>query len=161
MDCLICLNKVHKNYNMLQCGHRFHSKCIQQWEHMLIYQGKPITCPYCRNKYDNIAYNIRNNIRFRNNKLITELHERIYDITFMPIFINDKLDYTPKINKIIELFEMINRNSIFFKKYNDLKVAIQRKAFEFIDSIHRIRQLNWNLKTKVTGILHKTLSLYS
>ena len=63
---------------------------------MLINQENPLTCPHCRTEYDHIAYNIRNNIRYRNNKIITELKNKIIEISLMPIFQNDIMDYTPK-----------------------------------------------------------------
>ena len=48
MECLICFENIKKNYVVLQCGHRFHQKCIQQWEYHLISRNQVLTCPCCR-----------------------------------------------------------------------------------------------------------------
>ncbi len=41
-QCVICLENINGNKKTLQCGHTFHTKCIQKW------LKKNKTCPICR-----------------------------------------------------------------------------------------------------------------
>lgn len=50
--CSICLNPVRKTRSSkeLECGHLFHSSCIDKWEQQ--------TCPTCRNDYGPDHYRV-------------------------------------------------------------------------------------------------------
>ena len=41
-DCCICLGHLHNNIQQLNCNHRFHNDCINQWKSF------NLNCPLCR-----------------------------------------------------------------------------------------------------------------
>ncbi len=43
--CSICLKKLQKHTIVLQCKHRFHNNCMNEWSNKC--KGQ-VTCPYCR-----------------------------------------------------------------------------------------------------------------
>lgn len=58
-SCAICLNPVRRTRNTreLPCGHMFHSKCIDGWEH----RGGE-RCPLCRDMMSGAQFRITLNI---------------------------------------------------------------------------------------------------
>lgn len=44
-ECIICFSKLDIKKEILQCGHCFHKKCINNWF------KKQRTCPICRKYY--------------------------------------------------------------------------------------------------------------
>ena len=44
--CAICLTPVTKNAHVTDCGHVFHTRCIEQWDEKCV--RKAFHCPNCR-----------------------------------------------------------------------------------------------------------------
>ena len=43
-ECIICLEDLKENIVILNCKHRYHYSCIQQW----FFKKKSLSCPMCR-----------------------------------------------------------------------------------------------------------------
>lgn len=56
-ECSICLNSIirrsQRNARTLDCGHKFHTSCIERWKR----QGN-YTCPVCRSVFDLPQYSV-------------------------------------------------------------------------------------------------------
>jgi hypothetical protein len=50
VECCICLQSVNKKefVRELNCGHRFHKKCIDKWLVKMSKEQEHISCPICR-----------------------------------------------------------------------------------------------------------------
>ena len=68
-ECAICYENLGKIHRVLQCGHKFHHKCIKACENTntTIHQ-----CPYCRQDYENICLRNRNILNKEEKKKKTE-----------------------------------------------------------------------------------------
>ena len=127
-ECSICLNTFDNEISILDCGHKFHTSCIERWS-----QIKP-TCPLCR-KFIYSQLNIK--ARKHKNVFIK------YDITCydnyikikkynLDIFINEKIIDYKKIRRIIykKFFSIVyNENGRTSNKIND-----KHLNFKIIDS---------------------------
>lgn len=51
--CPICLDSLGKMHRTLQCGHKFHFKCIKHNENSQT-DTNEFSCPYCRQEYENM-----------------------------------------------------------------------------------------------------------
>ena len=111
-NCSICLCTNGKIYRELECGHRFHHKCLSQ---CLTKQ-----CPLCRSPYENIV--TRASILSLSDKLLLKkfvsemipILNEFYVIKYNeePQYINKRLIIINKVfNKIIE------HKYIFYKKF--------------------------------------------
>lgn len=47
-DCSICTNKLKKFITTTKCKHKYHERCIRKWSGTQHLQGKPVSCPMCR-----------------------------------------------------------------------------------------------------------------
>jgi hypothetical protein len=54
-SCSICLLNLDNNIGILNCGHSFHLKCIEDW------REKNDSCPICRNQIIYANYDHNNN----------------------------------------------------------------------------------------------------
>lgn len=111
-NCSICLCKNGKIYRELECGHRFHHKCLSQ---CLTKQ-----CPLCRSPFENIV--TRERILSSSDKLL--LKKVLSEMTFIlnelniikyniePQYINKRLII---INKALK--KIIEHKYIFYKKF--------------------------------------------
>lgn len=52
--CAICIDndKSNEKWSKIQCGHKFHDKCIQEWFRTQQSNFHPKTCPMCRSQID-------------------------------------------------------------------------------------------------------------
>ena len=88
MECPICLDEFQRDddvYTIKSCGHSFHKKCIHKWF------CKSNTCPYCREKVENIFYVKTKNIINRPKKVILEVTNLL--INFFDENFDKKIDY--------------------------------------------------------------------
>ena len=82
MSCIICLQKIHSNFNILNCPcpYTYHAKCINTW------LEKNRSCPHCRKTWVKNPFNEINMVQYglpsRRNAIdpstVTELQNRLF-----------------------------------------------------------------------------------
>ena len=58
-NCSICLESLSGDKRELSCGHKFHTKCMRQWEEQN--RGRRVTCPNCRSRVERTSSTRRPN----------------------------------------------------------------------------------------------------
>lgn len=49
IECSICLEDNNNSSIVLECGHKFHKKCINNWIKECRHSGRHSSCPLCKN----------------------------------------------------------------------------------------------------------------
>ena len=53
-SCAVCMaNMSENNSRTLECGHKFHSRCLERWKR------RSSTCPMCRTPFDQPMYKVK------------------------------------------------------------------------------------------------------
>ena len=118
-ECAICYQNLGKIHRVLQCGHRFHHKCIKACETS---NAKIHKCPYCRQEYENIC------LRDRTKLLNTEEKKKKKDFTdYIRKYIDECQNTNGKKDKflicknvfkrIAEEKDMLSNENLVFKVY--------------------------------------------
>jgi len=129
-NCSICLYKNGKIYRELECGHRFHHKCLSLW--------LTKECPLCRRPYENII--TRESILSSSDKLllkkfISEMIPIINELNIIkynkaPQYINKRLII---INNVLK--KIIEYKYIFHKKFElDNFITIVKERIMYINN---------------------------
>lgn len=56
-QCSVCLSYMKTNTRKLDCGHEFHTRCLERWKTSC--RGPDPTCPMCRVPFDVPSYRCR------------------------------------------------------------------------------------------------------
>ena len=141
MECSICLDEFKRDddvYTMKTCGHNFHRKCILKWF------THSNTCPYCRERVDNIFYVKTKNLIKQEKKVIVEVLDQSIN------FYNKNFDKLLDSFELVNLFDLIILNNVLELKYIQ-KNKEKKKKIYFVDQnyciyffrfIHHTYQLN-------------------
>ena len=138
-ECSICYENLGKIYRVLQCGHKFHHKCIKACENMntTIHQ-----CPYCRQDYENICLRDRLNEEERKRKLEF--------VSYIKKYLKDCENTSGKKNKFLickiifkrisEEIDMLSKSKFgFTKRFINV---VKNKLIELDTNINELRKNN-------------------
>ena len=133
-ECPICYEKLGKNYKELECGHRYHFKCITTYEKIKASKNEcDLSCPYCRKKYSNM-------------KLRSEL--------------DFKLTIEEEINKskfVSTIFDLLNQ--IEGKDKNKKLIIINKIFSTIIDNVKILKDKKFGFEKFVPVIINKVNEL--
>ena len=127
MECPICYELLKNKYVKLNCGHKFHHKCLELWSNV----NK--ICPYCRCDIDYTLkrYKTRSYYKLNRDDLVERIKNLLNEIEKAPIL---------KELAAVEVFITLNVNSdeliLLGKKFNLVCLA-------------KIKELNNTLKNKI------------
>jgi hypothetical protein len=136
MECPICYKIMGNITFSLECGHRFHISCLNQWRKKF---SKPMEfdCPYCRKK---INWN-----RGRQTKdVITKLIKKKLDE------VSETIDAKKKVELCTEIFTILNNNYKHYKNETIFKCVIKQKIIEISD---RLSDVTWLLGKNISSII--------
>ena len=106
MECPICLEHMPKKNNYkLDCGHRFHYKCLKmtQKQHFN-YFNKFNECPYCRTEYE-LPISMRLRSYNKQCTIPNTLYDLIKDVSI-------SLSINTKCRSILKCFKYLNPNIV-------------------------------------------------
>ena len=129
-ECPICFDKLGKIYKELECGHRYHFKCITTYERFK--EQKDLNCAYCRKEYS-----------------VMKLRSRIPNLT--PEEKKRKQEFTVNIKSKL--------NEVIFESNKSNKVVIVNSIFSIIISnVDMIKDIKFGLKPKFLNVVLLKLS---
>lgn len=114
-ECPICYENLGKIHRVLQCGHRFHHKCLKACENI---NATIHRCPYCRQEYENICLRDRTKLNKEEKKKKTEFVE------YIKKYLRESENTTGKRPKFLIC-------NIIFKRISEEKDMISKRKFGF------------------------------
>jgi uncharacterized protein YjbI with pentapeptide repeats len=126
--CCICLKDLKTNVLSLECGCKFHDKCIYKWINM------KDSCPLCSNKISNL---IKKKAAAHKSQLtiLKELIENEMDIVFRTCLSKDLVNTT--IEKILRLNYTYAQNNMEY----ETKKMLGRTLLEYIASAKKLNRV--------------------
>ena len=129
-ECPICFEKIGKIYKELECGHRFHFRCITIYEKLK--EQENLNCPYCRNEYS-----------------VMKLRDRIPKLT------PEEQKRRKKFSNIIKS----KLNDVALESDKSKKVIVVNSIFSIIISnVDMIKDIKFGLKPKFLNVVLFKLS---
>ena len=141
--CSICLSKVTSRTFNLECGHKFHIKCLNLWRKSFIKDNKyyRVSCPYCRL---DISF-----IRTRSNSCICKIGDlcKILEnvkcknekLTCLTILFREAYDNYSFLSRFPRFVNVITEKILEFKKYVESNKCCVKSNIrdEFIESLEQ------------------------
>ena len=136
-ECPICFEALGKIHRTIQCGHKFHHKCLKKNESNEVNNH---SCPYCRQQYDNMVLRKRKIVLTKK-----ELEQKNKFITEIKQLLNEGAASDERRNKFLKvlqiyktLYDNINilNNPKF--KFNKFLVVVKSKATEITEQINNV-----------------------
>ena len=129
-ECPICYEKIGKIYKELECGHRYHFRCITLYEKLK--DNNDLNCPYCRKEYS-----------------VMKLRVRIPNLT--PKELKRKSEFSNNIKSLL--------NKIEFEFEKSQKIIVINTLFSYIISnVNMIKDIKFGLKPKFLNVVLLKLS---
>jgi hypothetical protein len=133
-ECPICYEKLGKLYRELECGHRYHLKCIAFYEKLK--NQKDLNCPYCRKSYSNMK------LRERTYKLTSEEEIKKSEFVSSLIYLMNEIEGKSKNKKIIIINNIYNNILSNAEMLKDRKFGFEK----FVPvMIHKVGELSLDL----------------
>ena len=153
-NCAICYEKIYKSNFTLDCGHKFHISCLNQWRkiHKDIMK---FVCPYCRSDIDWTKLRKNRNditriIKIKLEQCAIEFdHDKRLKICIeifailnqnVNIYINHSVFMGVMKKKIIELCQKLNDN--LFLELNNISYLKKKKFIETVTKTNKVYKLN-------------------
>jgi hypothetical protein len=120
-ECPICFEKIGKIYKELECGHRYHFKCITLYEKFK--NNENLNCSYCRNPYSIMKLRDRKKKltpeeKIKKDSFVSHISNLILEVKIINNYNkNKKVILINKIFKcLIYEIDMLNDDRFDFKK---------------------------------------------
>lgn len=136
-ECPICYENLGKIYRTIQCGHKFHHKCLKTCE---LKEKNKHSCPYCRQEYENIL--LRNTTKDPTEKELKQRDKFILDIKKLLDECEAETEKKNKIFKIIKIYKTFTQNISILNnpkfQFNKFKVVIKSKTIGITEQINNV-----------------------
>ena len=136
-ECPICFEVLGKIHRTIQCGHKFHHKCLKKCESNEVNNHR---CPYCRQQYDNMVLRKRKIFLTKKeleqkNKFSTEI-KQLLDKCVIAKGVKNRFLNTLQIYK--KMYDNINILSNPKFEFNKFLVVVKSKATEITEQINNV-----------------------
>lgn len=139
-ECPICFEALGKIHRTIQCGHKFHHKCLKKCEFNEVNNH---SCPYCRQQYDNMV--------LRKRKIVLtekELEQKNKFISKIKQLLNECEASEGQRNKFLKTLQIYKTMS------DNINILINPK-FEFKRFLVVIKRQATNLSEQINNIINE------
>ena len=139
-ECPICFEALGKIHRTIQCGHKFHHKCLKKCESNEVNNH---SCPYCRQQYDNMV--LRKRIIFLTKK---ELEQKNKFISKIRQLLDECAASDGRRNKFLKALQ------IYKTLYNNISI-LNNPKFQFNKFVVVIKIIATNLSEQINHVINK------
>lgn len=136
--CPICFDALGKIYRTIQCGHKFHHKCLKKCESNEVNYH---SCPYCRQEYENMVL-IKRKIVLSEN----ESKKKTKFISDIKQLLNECIASKGKRNKFLMTLQI-------YKKLSKNINILNNPKFEFKQLIEVIKIQATKLSEEINNVI--------
>ena len=125
--CGICLLKINATTFNLECGHKFHMKCLLYWRKECTKNNQIFICPYCRKRISQV--------RTKNSSCIIKIKD-FYDVLGNKLSKNNKLVCMTVLFQIfLDYYPILHRNTFFLNSLKERLPTLKEEVIVISNNI--------------------------